>query len=224
MATATTAGGAGPRAWLGRFSLGHGVMLAAALVAGVANYAVLRGEDTGVPVVVAAGDLRVGQTVGADDLRLTVVPEGTGLAGLLDPGRRDALIGGVVTAATPAGAPLRTGDIRSPAAPMGGKRRMSVPVPVERAAGGAVRAGDRVDVLRVVEGVAGYVVSSAPVLDVLDRTDALAGGGGFAVTLAVDAAEARCLAEALADGEVSVVVATGTEPVEAAGCRVGGRP
>lgn len=226
MSSATTA--APPRAiarsLFGRLSLGHGVMLAAALVAGVANYAVLRGEDTGVPVVVAASELQVGEIVHAADLRTTLVPEDVDLAGLLDPGRRDALIGGVVTASTPAGAPVRAGDIRPPAAPIGGKRRMSVPVPAQRAAGGTVRAGDRVDVLRVVDGRAGYVVSSAPVLGVVDRTDALT-GGDYAVTLAVDAGEARCLAEALAGGEIDVVVATGTEPVEAAGCAPsGGRP
>lgn len=209
----------------GRVSTGHVVLVVAGLVAGLANYAVLRGADDTVQVLVASRDLAAGEIVEAGLFR----PVRAGLDGdLLDrvlrPGDLEAHAGSVIAAAIPAGAPLRPSDLRSPAGP-GGTRRMSLAVDLSHAAGGAIRAGDRVDVIAVREGRAVYVVGGAEVVAV-DRggQGALAGLDRFAISIAVDAEAALCLAEAMETGSIEVVLSTGAAPVEATGCPRDGTP
>ena len=95
---------------------------------------------------------------------------------------------------------------------------MSLPIPAEHAVGGRLVAGDRVDVIAVRDGRATYLVTAAPVLAVPDG-DARAGLGAlraFAVTLAVDDAEALRLAAALRTDDLEVIRSTGAPPVAAA--------
>jgi hypothetical protein len=60
------------------------------------------------------------------------------------------------------------------------------------------------------QGVAAYVVGDAPVLAISEQaTGALAGSGGRHIVVGLDKDQVLAVAEAIADGEVDVVVATG---------------
>ena len=90
---------------------------------------------------------------------------------------------------------------------------MSLAVPAASAAGGALTAGDVVDVIAGGED-ARYVVAAAPVLAVGGEGGlGLGGTQGLVVTLAVDDDEALRLAAAIAGGDVQLVRATGAPPV-----------
>ena len=54
------------RRWTSRLSMGHGLMLAAGLLAALLNLALLRGGGETVLVAVAAGDIQPGERLTAD--------------------------------------------------------------------------------------------------------------------------------------------------------------
>lgn len=195
-------------------------MLLAALVAGLANFAVLRSADDRVTVVVAGRDLVAGSTLTTEDLGTMRVGLADATdAGLVASADLPGLLGEVVTVAVPAGSALRPGDLR-PAAAERGLRRMSLPIDPERAVGGAVAVGDRVDVLATMSDRSVWLLGDVAVLAAGARDGAVLAGatGDWSLTLAVDADAARCLATALAATQLTVVLATGTEPVTADGC------
>ncbi len=201
-----------------RPSGGHLLIGLAALTAVVANYAALRSLDATVPVVTAVEAVTAGAAVGAEAFAVTEVraPDAL-LATLVTPAELDELVGHVAVHDLEPGDPLRASDLRRPAAP-DGSRAMSLPIPAEHAVGGRLVAGDRVDVIAVRDGRAAYLVTAAPVLAVPDG-DVRAGLGAlqaFAVTLAVDDAEALRLAAALRTGDLEVIRSTGAPPVAAA--------
>lgn len=86
----------------------------------------------------------------------------------------------------------------------------------ENAVGGALAAGDRVDVIDVVDGAARYVVTGALVTRVPSSETAagIARGAArdFYVVVQVDDAGALALAEAAADGKLDVVRSSGAAP------------
>lgn len=92
---------------------------------------------------------------------------------------------------------------------------MGIPVPPERAAGGAFRPGDRVDVIDVTGTDATYVVVNAEVLEQPSRTEGGIGSAqaDFFLVVAVDGAEALRLAAALGDGKIDVTRSTGAAPL-----------
>ncbi len=213
-------GAAAPRRPLHtRLSTGHLLVVLAAVLAAVANYAVLRAQADTVTVLVATDEVPAGTSAADLPLRTTELrADDDVLATLVTPDRRGELDGMIATTSIGAGTPLRWADLQ-PRAADGDLRRMSLPVPVEHAVGGDLAVGDRVDVVHVVDGTARFVVSGAEVLAVARRdATALGGLGRFHLTIAVDAEQALCLAEAVDDGRVDVLLATGQEPVEAAGC------
>lgn len=208
-----------------RLSSGHVLVIVAALLAAVANYAVLRGGETEVVVMVAAADIPAGSVITADHLRPAVVGSELGALDQLvtrdDVGHLD---GRVAAVAIPAGAPLRQSDLVPASSPGAGERRISIPIERDRAVGGAIVPEDRIDVIRVVEGEASYLVSGARVLAVADASDAGLGSmSGFHVTIAVDADTALCLASAIESGGLTVVLSTGQEPVPVTPCDRGAR-
>lgn len=208
-------GAAGRRGLLGRLSLGHALVLAAGLLAAVLNYAVLTGLDERVPVLVAGRDLEAGEPVDAAALATgRVRADGELLGALVEAGAAEDVEGWATTTAVPAGAPLRRSDLRPPGAP-GGERAMSLPIEPGQAVGGALRVGDRVDVIVVRGDGAAYLTSGAEVLAV-DGGDAAGLGSlrSFSVTLAVDDAVALRLALALHHDELALVRATGAPAPE----------
>lgn len=196
-----------------RLSAGHLLVVLAAIVAFVANLAVLRGQDERVEVLVAARDLPAGATLQPGDLRPESVPaEAARLGAFLAADRPAAIEGMVVTRPLPAGVPVADRDLRSAAAPSR-MRSMSIPVDRERAVGGDIAVGDRVDVIHVDDGAPGFVLSGAEVVGVSSGNDsALGSASAYWVVVAVDAEGALRLAAALAGGGVDLVRSTGAPP------------
>ncbi|MFO7548907.1 MAG: RcpC/CpaB family pilus assembly protein [Acidimicrobiia bacterium] len=201
-----------------RVSGGHLLMAAAGILALVANLAVLRGRDERVPILVAAGDIPVGSVLGAADFRAEEIAADPGvLAALLPASAAQETEGMITTRPIGAGSPLSPRDLR-PAAASSERRAMAIPVEPERAVGGAIAIGDRVDIVGVRDGVAGFVLTGAEVIDVSARdTAALGPVTGFYIVVAVDADEALRLALALAEGRIDVVRSTGAPPVAVVG-------
>lgn len=202
-----------------RIAAGHVVMVGAALLAAVANIAVIRSAEDTVPILVLAQDAVAGTA--ADELALRsaeVSLEAATLATLVSPADRGDLAGRVLASDVAAGSPLRWTDVPERAAP-DGLRRMSLPLLRELAVGGAISRGDAVDVIQVVDGDARYVVGGAEVLDVAAPADTTLGGlATFYISIAVDPDTALCLARAIDAGQLSVVLSTGQEVVEVAPC------
>lgn len=164
----------------------------------------------------ATVDLSAGTTLEAGMFRpveLRADPEVA--AGLVPADRAGELTGQVAANSLRRGELLAVGDVRPPGAD-GQPLAMALPVPPERAVGGRLSAGDRIDVLRVAGGEAVWVARDLRVL-------AVGGAGGSGVvrgwqlTVAVDEADARALAEGLAAGEVTVIRSTGAHQPAGAG-------
>jgi Flp pilus assembly protein CpaB len=106
---------------------------------------------------------------------------------------------------------------------------MSFPVPRSRAVGGALDAGDRVDVLAVqrTTGRSGYVATNVQVLAFSSRdAGPLLGSDDASITVAVDSAAAARIASALETGTITLVRSTGASPLHEAAPfdPVGGEP
>lgn len=214
------------RPWWSRLSRAHVAALLTAAVAGALNVVALQQGDVRTPVLVAAGDLRAGATLDDTAVRTAMVSADSSVL--------DALIGGdrlserrgwLLTRPVRSGEPLRWTDLRDPAA-RDGLRAMSLPVEPEHAAGGTLRAGDRVDVIGVREGQAFWVLSDVEVLDAVDRAaeGALAAPRPYALTLAVTEEQALRLAWALHDGAVEVLRSTGAPEITRGQLVLGGPP
>lgn len=189
-----------------------GVALVAASILGGAR--VLLAADDTVPVVTAARDLPPNHRVAAGDLAVARVrvPADV-LDGLVPAAERDALVGRVVVAPVAGGALLARRAVGS--APAAG-REVTIPVEPEHALAGALRAGDRVDVLATFgagtrEARTLTVVADAEVVDVL-RSGGLFGGGDDALralTLSVAPDDAVYVAFAARNADLDVVRSTG---------------
>ena len=200
------------RPWYTRVSGTHLVVVAAGLLALVANLAVLRSADDRVGVVVAGTELGPGTVLTSADLAtvLVDVPDDV-MAGLVRGSELDELEGSVVVRRVAASEMLRRSDLVAPAAPDGGLA-MSIPVDPSHAAGGILRQGDRVDVIRVIDGVAEFVVTDVPVLSVAPtERGAIGSPGGYFVVVAVDRPQSLLLAEAISSGALEIVASTGAE-------------
>lgn len=193
-----------------RLSSGHVIMIVAGLLAVLVNFALLRARDDTVLVAIAARDIPTGTAVDPSYFEATevkVAPEI--LERLL---RVDGLAtsqGAIAARTIPAGQLVIRSDLQSPAAPLE-LRAMSIPIDREHAVGGALAVNDRVDIIRVEDGVAEYVVVGAPVLAVPgDRTGAFQAVTGYHVVVAVDAITALELSSAIHQGSIEIVRSTG---------------
>ena len=207
-----TAGGATPRRrFTARFSSGHLVMVVAGLLGTVLGVAALRHDPRGVPIAVAAREIRAGETVSSSDLRTARVSSSDDLLSTLLRAKDVRGIRGRIAVATiEPGEPIVRRTLRAAAAPHR-LRAMSIPIDPSRAVGGRLRSGDRVDVLFAGDEAVSIIVRDAEVIAV----DAKGRGGigetssPFTVTLAVDARQSQLLAVAIADGDISIARTTG---------------
>ena len=177
-------------------------------------------DNQGEPVAVAARDLRAGETLDPGALRYLDMSGSEQLVGaLLRQKDVAALKGNVLTHPVAAGSPITRDDL-APAVAPAQQRAMSVPVPPERAAGGNVSRGDRVDVIDAGgNGVEpSYVLTDAEVLDVSLRGDGRLGSSEDTyITVAVpDGAAALRLASAIERDKIQVLRSTGATPLSAA--------
>ena len=204
------------RSPLSRISFGHVLMVLAGLLAVVLNLALLRGDSVPEMVVVAARDLGTGTRIAASDMTVVAAPlEGELADRFTREAELETLVGLVVGRPIAAGEPVFASDVRPEAAPDAG-RAMSVPVDVAQAVGGALRRGDRVDVIGVDDGVASYIATGVEVLAVPDAegTGLAAATSDFNITLAVDDRQAISIAGVLDRGEVHIVRSTGAPAPE----------
>ena len=185
-------------------------MALAGLLTAVAVYVVLQDSDPGQRVIAATTELQAGTVVPPDALMAVTVDVGEEQGSRLVPAAElDSVVGQVVANHLMPGDIVGRSDLRQPAAPED-RRAIALPVPRERAVGGVLRTGDRVDVIAVEDGVARYVATGLPVIT--------SGGGegldenSWSLTVSVDERDALALARALTDAEVMVTRATGATP------------
>lgn len=194
----------------GRPAAAHWLIVVAALVALVANYAYLRAQDRTVPAAVATVDLPVGHPidrteVGTVDVRVDDELE----ALLMVPDEFDGTY--LTTRPVAAGTLLFRSDVDTS---LPGGRTMSFPVKPERAVGGALRVGDRIDIIHAADGTARYLLTGIDVVDVNSGSEGQLGAGDYVITVSVADGEALALAGALTEGEITVVRSTGAPPVD----------
>ena len=182
---------------------GWTLMVAAGLIAAVANYALLTGGDPGTRVAVLTADAPPGTPVADLQIEMRAVPlADPGAHQLVDRQVLDSLQGQVTAAALPAGVLLRATDVRAPGDQAAGA--MSLPVDASRSVGGLLQPGDVVDVIAG-ETAAERVARDLQVVAVGDGGGALGTVGAASITVSVDPDEALALAQALREGPIDLV-------------------
>lgn len=192
------------------------LLVAVSVLGGLRLFAV---ADNKVGVLVAARDLPGNKPLTKGDLRIARVQVGSRIFDRLLPATQlRSLTGRVLLYPVSKDGPvLETAIARSPRA----GREISVPIASEHALGGAIRVGDRVDVLASFNKGSGdartaVVVSKAEVI-AINKTKGLfgqAGGSANAFTLSVDPETAVFLAYAMRNGELDIVRSTGADTKE----------
>lgn len=196
---------------LSRIKLGHVVMALAALFALIFNLAVLRGNQSTVEVAVAAADIRAGTTLTMSHFATAEVPSDELLTSrFVLAETMGGAVGQLTTRAIGEGQPVLESDLLIVES-QDGLRAMSIPIDQTQAVAGHLSAGDSVDVVLVLDGVATYIATGIQVMNVPDAgTNALGARSGYAPTVAVTATEALRIAAALDTGEVHIVRSTGS--------------
>jgi Flp pilus assembly protein CpaB len=197
-------------------STGHVVMVLAGLLGALLTLTALHAADDTTPILAAARDIAPGTVIDAHALRVARVhADAATLATLIDSTQLGAVSGRVAVDDIPAGTLLTRGAIRS-ASQGEAPRAMSFPIPRSRAVGGALDAGDLVDVLAVQRnsGRSSYVATGVEVLEFRSQDSGpLQGSDDASVTIAIDSAAAARIASAIETGTITLVRATGAAPV-----------
>jgi Flp pilus assembly protein CpaB len=193
-----------------RPSLSHIAIAVAALLAFGLNYLALQNRDATSLVAVAASPLAEGTQFGTETVRLEPLPaDFIGLEHLIVEDEIAALEGWIVARSMAEGEPIGRSDLIRPGA-AGGLRTMSIPVPMEHAAGATVVVGDRVDVISMIGDAPTFVATDLEVVSVGEASQTgLAVAGPYHVVVAVDTEQALALAKAIAEGSIEVLRSTG---------------
>ena len=201
---------------LRRFSTGHLLALAAGFLGVALTLSLLGSAGNGVEVAVVSHDLEPGQRLRATDLELrNVRADADLLDGLVPKDQSAHLVGLIATRRVDAGTLADARDFRS-ASQMGTSRTMSVPVERARAVAGDIAPGDVVDLVASSDVGAWYVATGVEVISVDGGADSAALPGGddhVTVTVTVDERSALELARAISALDVTIVRATGADPV-----------
>ena len=194
-------------------STSHLIIGLVAAAAFVLNLLALQDRSSTDLVAIADRPLTAGSAFTSEAVRLASVPSDfEGLSSLLTEDLIADREGWIVERSIPEGGVIELSVLVEPGAPSG-LRSMSLPVGVEHAAGGSIVAGDRVDVISVVDGVASFVATDLEVIAVADtERTALGALGSYHIVVAVDAAQALRLAEALGSS-IEVIRSTGAPSV-----------
>lgn len=197
-----------------RLSATHILIAVVVILAFVLNLLVLQDRSATTLVAVADQRLIAGSPVEPSSLRLVPIDAGfEGLANLVTDGELGGYEGWVLSRTIPEGGLIDRSALVEPGEGAA-LRSMSLPVPAEHAAGGALVEGDRIDVISVSDGEAGYVASDLEVVAVADRaTGAIGSIAEFHVVVSVTAEQALALALALDSGSIEIVRSTGAESV-----------
>jgi len=198
-----------------RLSSTHVLIAIVVILAFVLNLLVLQDRSATTLVAVANQRLVAGTPIDASSFRLVTVDSSfEGLSDLVTDEELAALEGWVLSRSITEGGLIDHSALVEPGAE-GGLRSMSLPVPVEHAAGGALVEGDRVDVISVIDGSAAFVAADLEVVAVSESPSGAIGSiGEYHVVLSVTADDALNLAAALDAGSVEIVRSTGAETID----------
>ncbi len=179
------------------------------------NLLALRDRTATTMVAVADKAIAAGTPVSLSDLRFVPIPaDFEGLGSLLEQSQASEVEGWIADRNMSAGDIVERSSVLEPGAPSG-LRSMSIPVTVDHAAGGTLRAGDRIDVIAVDDGVARFVATDIGVLSTAETTGGIGSIGQYHVVVAVDAEQALSIAAVMADGSLELVRSTGAPAIEA---------
>jgi len=197
-----------------RPALAHILIALAAVLAFGLNYLALQSREATVMVAVADTDFAAGSAVGTSAFRLEEVDADLpGIDGLVAEADIASIDGWIAQHPLPEGSLVQMSALVPPAT-HAGLRLMSIPVTSEHAAGASIVAGDRIDVISVVDGVPGFVADALEVVAVSESEQgALSVGSGYFVVVAVEPDEALALAAAIDSGSLDLVRATGADPI-----------
>ena len=197
-----------------RIGMLHLIAVTSGLLAFLLILGWMRGQEDLIEVAVASDIIRSGNVVTQGMIDFVEVPAaGSFGERFVSPDEARRLTDSVATRTVTSGEPLLDTDLRTVATPAG-LRAMSLPLDINRAVGGELAVGDRVDVIGVDDAGPHYIATDVEVLDVPGaRAGTFGATDGFAVTLAVDDEQALALAGALAEGELHVLRSTGAPEV-----------
>jgi Flp pilus assembly protein CpaB len=200
---------------LGRpLSATHILIALVVILAFVLNLLVLQDRSATTLVAVADEQLPAGSTIDPSDLRLVPVDSNfEGVTGLITEDDLNSYEGWVLARAIPPGALVDRSAVVEPGS-NSGLRSMSLPVPIEHAAGGTLVAGDRVDVISVTDGAARFVATDLEVVSISDTSSSGIGSiSAHYIVVTVGAEQALALAHALDTGSVEIIRSTGAEEI-----------
>ncbi len=200
-----------------RLSATHVVIAIVVILAFVLNLLVLQDRSSTTLVAVADRALATGSVVDSSSVRLVPVDSGfEGIESLVTEDDLSVFDGYVLARPVAEGGLLDRPALVRPGSEAG-LRSMSLPVPIEHAAGGSLGVGDRVDVVAVFDGTARFVAVDLEVTAVSGSSAGAIGSvSSYHVVVNVDAEDALALAEALAAGPVEILRATGADQIEGA--------
>lgn len=201
-----------------RPSASHILIAVAVILAFGLNYLALQDRDATVQVAVAVAPLTAGAVFTASNARLVdISSDFEGLDGLVLAEELGGLEGWIVGRAIGAGGLIDKGSVVEPGSHEG-LRVMSIPIGVEHAVGAALSAGDRADVISVVDGEAAFVATDLEVIGAADLEGGrLSAAGSYYVIVAVEADQALAIATAIDHGSVEVIRSTGASAVTGSG-------
>ena len=201
-----------------RPSLSHLAIAAAALLAFAFNYLALQNRDATTMVAVAAAPIAEGASFTQDLIGLAPLPaDFDGLEHLILDGDLGSLEGWIVGRSVAEGELIDRSIVIQPGAG-DGLRTMSIPVPIEHAAGATLVVGDRVDVISIVGDDPAFVAADLEVVGIAETAQgSLSGVSPYHLVVAVTSEDALALARAINDGSIEIVRSTGAGDVAGAG-------
>ena len=200
-----------------RPSMSYLLIALAALLAFGLNYLALQNRDATTLVALAEAPIAEGTPFSTDLVRLVPLPtDFEGMSHLLAEDDLSLRRGWIVSRSIAEGELVNRAILIQPGA-ASGLRTMSIPVPVEHAAGATLVVGDRVDVISMVDERPAFVASNLEVVSIAETSQGGIGGvGPYHVVVAVTAEEALALAKAIDDGSVEIIRSTGATVAEGA--------
>lgn len=198
-----------------RIGLLHVIAIVSGLLAFMLILAWMRSQQDVIEVAVAVEEIRSGNVLTAGLVDYVEVPAASSFSDrLLTPEDSDLLEGSVATRLISPGEPLLVTDLRPVETPEG-LRAMSIAVDINRAVGGVLAVGDRVDIIGFDEAGPRYIATDIEVLDIPgERSGAFGAGSSYAVTVAVDDVQALTIAGAMDFGELHILRSTGAPEIE----------
>jgi len=201
-----------------RPSLSHIAIALAALLAFVLNFLALQNRDATSLVAIADAPIAKGAPFSSDLVRL--VPLATDFEGidhLIVEADLGSLEGWIVGRSVARDELIDRSIVIRPGAG-DGLRTMSIPVPVEHAAGATLVVGDRIDVISMLGDEPAFVAVDLEVVSIAETSQgALSGVGPYHLVVAVTSDDALALARAIDDGSIEIVRSTGAGAMPAGG-------